>query len=235
MWISVGLKLEAIVAKWPTTRTVVYLIAVFSLVVLSLLFAYEMGKRAPASPEELKIEEKLLYSWVREALGRPVSEWHGAAGNEDDELDGAYLVFDMDRDIVHFEKEGTMLSRPIELIGSYDWKIYRLTPDATEQLSGVVRLKNRHDRQRYVNTCKEAFFIQAAIGQGCGAHFAIKSSVGFTTGTGVIKPQSAFFNERQYDEGGPRTINQSILVSEEEYQSGVTLQRSGFGFSGGRK
>jgi hypothetical protein len=217
--------------KSPKVRTILIITA--AVLVPSSLLSYKIGFRVGSSfrsREELQLEEELLLAWVQFNLMDPVAEWHRAAKHEDHELHDSYLVFDTHQNQVYVEKEGKKnnvktlgkVKGEAKLFKKYNWSLFHITPDGSKELSGIVRLKNRHDRDRYFNVCKEAFVLQATIAPERGVHFIIQTSNSLMCGDGIAQLDYNPFKEGHYDQQGPKTVNKSALVNEDEYLSGET-------------
>jgi hypothetical protein len=189
------------------------------------LFDNAMQNRNARLRKEYRIEKELLSEWVKSKLFNPILNWHKAARYSDDKFNGAYLVFNMNQNKIYFEKDGEIIKREVELIDKYDWKLYHVTPGGLKEMSGIVRLKNRHDREVFRNICKEAFVLQTFVGKDHGVQLDIKSSncIGCGNGNISLALLNRYFNEHHYEKWG-ETMNKSVLVSEEEYLSGDTLQ-----------
>jgi len=203
------------------------IVVISGIVLLATYFLFDnaMQNRNARLRKEYRIEEELLKVWVQSKLFNPILDWHKAAMHSDNGLDDAYLVFNMDQNKVYFEKDGKIIRREVELIDKYDWKLYQVTPGGLKEMSGIVRLKNRHDREKFRNICKEAFVLQTFVGKDHGIQLNIKSSNCIGCGNGNIELASLnrYFNEHHYEKWG-ETVNKSVLISEEEYLSGDTLQ-----------
>jgi hypothetical protein len=189
------------------------------------LFDNAMQNRNARLRKEYRIEKELLSEWMQSKLFNPIVDWHKAAMHSDNELNDAYLVFNMNRNRVYFEKDGKIINHEVDLIDKYDWKLYQVTPDGLKEMSGIVRLKNRHDREVFRNICKEAFVLQTFVGKDHGVQLDIKSSNCIGCGNGNIQLAlvNKFFDEHHYEKWG-ETVNKSVLVSEEEYLEGNTLR-----------
>ena len=216
--------------KGRINRSIFLSIAIISGIVLLatyFLFDNAMQNRNARLRKEYRIEKELLSEWVQSKLFNPIVDWHKAAMHSDNGLNDAYLVFNMNQNKVYFEKDGEILTREVELIDKYDWKLYQVTPGGLKEMSGIVRLKNRHDREKFRNICKEAFVLQTFVGKDRGIQLDIKSSncIGCGSGNILLTSLNKFFDERHYEKWG-ETVNKSVLVSEEEYLSGNTLQPS---------
>ncbi|NQT03847.1 MAG: hypothetical protein HQ580_17605 [Planctomycetes bacterium] len=200
-----------------------YFLAGIALLVICSLSVYMVSLSAGQSStdrEELRTEQKLLFTWVNVNIVDSVNKWLRAAGKEDDLLYDSYLVFDTEQSRVYFEKEdGALVREPVELPAKYDWKLYYFRPNQTKELAGIIRLKNRHNRQNHYNIYKEAFVLQTRISGDFGVNFIIEACRALGSGTGILRLDDYPFNRKFYEktEG---TVNESALVSEEEYLSG---------------
>ena len=202
----------------------IYLLAVIALLVICSLSAYMVSLSAGQSStdrEELRNEEKLLFTWVNVNIMDNVNQWLNASTEEDNQLHDSYLVFDTELKRVYFEKDkGALAQESVELPAKYDWKLYYFTPNGAEELTGLIRLKNRTDRQNHYNIYKEAVVLQARISGDFGVNFIFEASRGLGSGTGILRLDSYPFNDKFYEQA-ERTVNESALVSEEEYLSGT--------------
>ena len=189
------------------------------------LFDNAIQNRNARLRKEYRIEKELLSVWVQSKLFNPIVDWHKAAMHSDNGLNDAYLVFNMNQNSVYFEKDGKIINHVVDLIDKYNWKLYQVTPGGLKEMSGIVRLKNRHDREVFRNICKEAFVLQTFVGKDRGVQLHIKSSncIGCGSGNISLALLNKFFDERHYEKWG-ETVNKSVLVSEEEYLAGDTLQ-----------
>ncbi len=203
-------------------KTPVYLLAGIALLVICSMSGYMVGFRAGrclTDKEELRNEEQLLFSWVNFNIMVTVNQWLRASIEENKQLYDSYLVFDTELKRVYFERDrGVFVRKPVELPANYDWKLYRITPNGTKELTGVIRLKNRADGQNRYNIYKEAFVLQTRISGDFGVNFIIEASRALGSGTGVLRLDDYSFN-RAFYEKAERTVNESALVSEEEYLS----------------
>ena len=203
------------------------IVVISGIVLLAGYFIFDnaMQNRNARLRNEYRIEKELLKVWVQSTLFNPILDWHKAAMHSDNGLNDAYLVFNMNQNRVYFEKDGEIISHEVELIDKYDWKLYQVTPGGLKEMSGIVRLKNRHDREVFRNICKEAFVLQTFVGKDHSVHLDIKSSNCIGCGDGYISMAllNRYFDEHHYKKWG-ETINKSVLESEEEYLSGDTLQ-----------
>lgn len=205
-------------------KTPVYLLAGIALLVICSVSGYMMGFRAGRSltdkdKEELRNEEKLLYAWVNVYIMDTVNQWLRASIEEDNQLYDSYLVFNTELKRVYFERDGGVFVRkPVELPANYDWKLYHITANGTKELTGVIRLKNRTDRQNHYNIYKEAFVLQTRISGDFGVNFIIEASRALGSGTGILRLDDYSFNRKFYEKT-ERAVNESALVSEEEYFS----------------
>jgi len=200
-----------------------YFLAGIALLVLCSLSVYMVSLSAGQSStdrEELRNEEKLLFTWVNSNIMDTVNQWLNASTEEDNQLHDSYLVFDTELKRVYFEKDREALAQEsVELPAKYDWKLYHITPNGAEELTGIIRLKNRHNRQNHYNIYKEAFVLQARISGDFGVNFIFEASRGLGSGTGILRLDGYPFNDKFYEQA-ERTVNESALVSEEEYLSG---------------
>lgn len=201
----------------------IYILAGITLLVICSLCVYMMDLSAGQSSidkDELRNEEKRLFTWVNSNIMDTVHQWLVAAGKENDRLYDSYLVFDAKLGRVYFEKDsGALVQESIELPAKYDWKLYYFTPNGAEELTGIIRLKNRTNRQNHYNIYEEAFVLQARISGDFGVNFIIEACRGLGSGTGILRLDGYPFNDKFYEQT-EKTVNESILVSEEEYLSG---------------
>jgi len=200
-----------------------YFLAGIALLVICSLSVYMVSLSAGQSStdrEELRNEEKLLFTWVNVNIMDTVNQWLVSAGKKDDRLYDSYLVFDAELGRVYFEKDReALVQESVELPAKYDWKLYHITPNGAEELTGIIRLKNRTNMQNHYNIYKEAFVLQARISGDFGVNFIFEASRGLGSGTGILRLDGYPFNDKFYEQA-ERTVNESALVSEEEYLSG---------------
>jgi hypothetical protein len=205
-------------------KTQVYLLVGIALLVICSVSGYMVGFRAGRSltdkdKKELRNEEELLFTWLNFNIVDTVNQWLRASIEEDNQLYDSYLVFDTELKRVYFERgRGAFVRKPVELPAHYDWKLYHITPNGTKELTGVIRLKNRTDRQNHYNIYKEAFVFQTRISGDFGVSFIIEASRALGSQTGILRLDGYPFNRAFYEET-ERTVNKSALVSEEEYFS----------------
>ncbi|MDT8301985.1 MAG: hypothetical protein RQ760_10920 [Sedimentisphaerales bacterium] len=199
-----------------------YFLAGITLLVLCSLSVYMVSLSTGQSSidrEELIKEEKLLYAWVNVNIVDTVNRWLVAAGKENDQLYDTYLVFDTELKRIYFEKDrAAFVQESVELPDKYDWKLYHITPNGVEELTDIVRLKNRRNRQNHYNIYKEAVVLQARISGDFGVNFIFEACRALGSGTGILRLDDYPFNDKFYEET-EKTVNESILVSEEEYLS----------------
>jgi hypothetical protein len=168
---------------------------------------------------------KVERAFYARRVKRIVDFWQAAAdwtsqwrkGGRIEQPNDIFLVIDAKKTVIWVEYKGQVVEELYsEWPGGMEWSVHRLTPEGSQDLSGIVRLQVRGN---YTSKIVAETIYLAGLGRGWNMNFQIKAhTCGFGLGTGetLVVPK---YNGELPEDDDPYG---SIIVSEQEYNAYLT-------------
>ena len=197
-------------------------VGVVGLLVLGAVLLPMAGGKESLSKDEskMKIQEdagSFMEDW--KVLSR---QWHGTypRPNQLGEPYNVFLLIDLVSGEIALERDGVR-GTPCALPKGYEWSLYHVTPAGETELKRLVRLKLRGHRYQ-TNICQELIWAEGALRNGTGGMSLGMSPDG---NMGVRRSIGESRNVRFGARNVPDPVDESLLVSDEEYAAALATSR----------